>query len=100
MAAIEKNILEHISLMAAEQIQMEFPEEMKMLQQLQQMAGQMPQTPNNPQSQQIQMQMQQIQQKMEARKAQLIAEISEDFMKEEKKITSQFDHDPLLKLEI
>jgi len=98
MAAIEKNILEHISLMAAEQIQMEFPEEMKQLQQLQQAAGQTPQTPNNPQSQQIQMQMQQIQQKMEARKAQLIAEISEDFMKEEKKITSQFDHDPLLKL--
>ena len=28
----------------------------------------------------------------------LIAELTEDFMKEEKKITSQFDHDPLLKL--
>ena len=27
-----------------------------------------------------------------------MAEIQEDFMKEEKKITSQFDHDPLLKL--
>ena len=35
---------------------------------------------------------------MEARKAILIAELTEDFMKEEKKITSQFDHDPLLKL--
>jgi hypothetical protein len=28
----------------------------------------------------------------------LIAEMTEEFMKEEKKITSQFDHDPLLKL--
>ena len=31
MAAIEKNILEHISLMAQEQVQMEFPEEIQML---------------------------------------------------------------------
>ena len=37
-------------------------------------------------------------QQVEARKAVLIAEMTEDFMKEEKKITSQFDSDPLLKL--
>ena len=37
-------------------------------------------------------------QQIEARKAVLIAEMTEDFMKEEKKVTSQFDHDPLLKL--
>ena len=92
MAAIEKNILEHISLMAGEQVQMEFPQETAMLQQMMQMAQQ------NPQDQQLQIQMQQIQQKIDARKAVLCAEISEDFMKEEKKITSQFDHDPLLKL--
>ena len=35
---------------------------------------------------------------VEARKAVLIAEMTEDYMKEEKKITSQFDSDPLLKL--
>jgi hypothetical protein len=35
---------------------------------------------------------------IEARKAVLIAEMTEDYMKEEKKITSQFDSDPLLKL--
>ena len=35
---------------------------------------------------------------IEARKSVLIAEMTEDFMKEEKKITSQFDSDPLLKL--
>ena len=35
---------------------------------------------------------------VEARKAVLIAEMTEDYMREEKKITSQFDSDPLLKL--
>ena len=89
MGALQKNILEHISLMAQEQIQLEFSQQMMMLQQLQQQA------PSNPQAAQ---QLQQIQQTMEARKAVLIAEMTEDFMKEEKKITSQFDHDPLLKL--
>ena len=88
-AALEKNILEHISIMAQEQVQLEFPQEMQMLPQMQQAAVQ------NPQAQQ---QMQQISQKIEARKAILIAEMTEDFMKEEKAITDQFDHDPLLKL--
>ena len=88
-AALEKNIMEHISLMAQEQVQLEFPQEMQMLPQLQQMAVQNPQ---------IQQQLQQISQKIEARKALLIADMTEDFMKEEKQITSQFDHDPLLKL--
>ena len=88
-AALEKNIMEHISLMAQEQVQLEFPQEMQMLPQLQQMAVQNPQ---------VQQQLQQISQKIEARKALLIADMTEDFMKEEKQITSQFDHDPLLKL--
>ena len=89
MAALQKNCLEHISLMAQEQIQLEFREEMQMLPQMQQQAVQNPQ---------MQQQMQQISQKIEARKAILIAEMTEEFMKEEKNITSQFDHDPLLKL--
>jgi hypothetical protein len=88
-AALEKNIMEHISLMAQEQVQLEFPQEMQMLPQLQQMAVQNPQ---------VQQQLMQISQKIEARKALLIADMTEDFMKEEKQITSQFDHDPLLKL--
>ena len=37
---------------------------------------------------------------IEARKAILIAEMTEEFMKEENKITSQFDADPLLKAKI
>ena len=89
MAALQKNILEHISLMAQEQIQLEFRELIQQMQLLSQQAA------VNPQAQQ---QLQQMQQQVEARKAVLIAEMTEDFMKEEKKITSQFDHDPLLKL--
>ena len=89
MAALQKNCLEHISLMAQEQVQLEFRQEMQMLPQLQQQATM------NPQAQQ---QLQEISQKIEARKAILIAEMTEEFMKEEKRITSQFDHDPLLKL--
>ena len=75
--------------MAQEQIQLEFPQEIQMLPQMQQMAVQNPQ---------IQQQFQEISQKIEARKAVLIADMTEEFMKEEKQITSQFDHDPLLKL--
>ena len=88
-AALEKNILEHMSIMAQEQVQLEFQQEMQMLPQLQQAAVQ------NPQAKQ---QFDQISQKIEARKAILIAEMTEEFMNEEKKITSNFDHDPLLSL--
>jgi hypothetical protein len=89
MASIQKNILEHISIMAQEQVQIEFREQMMQMQMLQQQA------PTNPQAAQL---LQQITQTIEARKAVLIAEMTEDFMKEENKITSQFDADPLLKL--
>ena len=89
MGAMEKNILEHISIMAQEQIQIEFKQQMAMLPQLQQQA------PTNPQ---VAQQLQQITQQLEARKAVLIAEMMEEFMNEEKRITSQFDHDPLLKI--
>jgi hypothetical protein len=46
----------------------------------------------------MQMQFMMMQQRVEARKAQLIAEMMEEFMNEEKKITSQFDNDPIAKL--
>ena len=81
--------MEHISLMAQEQIELEFKEELPQLAQMQQMAQQNPQ---------VQMQLMMMQQRIEARKAILIAEMMEEFMKEEKKITSQFDHDPIAKL--
>ena len=93
--AVEKNCLEHISLMAQEQIELEFREEIQQL-------GQMMQMMNNPQAIQqnpnLQNDIQLIQNKIESRKAVLIAEMMEEFMREEKKITSQFDHDPVAKL--
>ena len=46
----------------------------------------------------MQQQLQMLTNQVEARKAVLIAEMTEEFMKEENKITSQFDSDPLLKL--
>ena len=46
----------------------------------------------------MQNQVRMISEKIEARKAQLIADMMEEFMKEEKKITSQFDNDPIAKL--
>ena len=93
MAALEKNIFEHISLMSQEQIELEFREE---LQQLQAMQMQMQQNPMM--AQQMQQQTMQLTQQIEARKAVLIAEMMEEFMQEEKKITSQFDNDPIAKL--
>jgi hypothetical protein len=92
MAAMHKNILEHISLMAQEQIELEFADMMQQAQIIQQQAKM------NPQDMQAQQQLQKMNMDMEARKAVLIAESMADFMKEEKEITSQFDSDPLLKL--
>ena len=89
MAAIQKNILEHISLMAQEQVELEFADVLAQAQQMQMMAQQDPQA---------QQQLQKISQDIEARKSVLIAELTADFAKEEKEITSQFDADPLLKL--
>ena len=94
-AAIEKNCLQHISLMAQEQIELEFREELQQLAQMQQMTQNPQMMQQNPQLQQQAMMMQQ---KIESRKAVLVAEMMEEFMKEEKKVTSQFDHDPIAKL--
>jgi hypothetical protein len=93
MASLEKNIFEHISLMSQEQIEVEFKNELIQLQQMQQMMQQNPQM-----GQQLQIQAKMLQEKIESRKAVLIAEMMEEFMNEEKKITSQFDNDPIAKL--
>ena len=89
MASIQKNILEHISLMAQEQVELEFEEPLQQMQMLQVQAQQDPQAKQ---------QLQQLSEQIEARKAVLVAELTGDFAKEEKEITSQFDSDPLLKL--
>ena len=88
-AAIQKNILEHISLMAQEQIEIEFRDELPQLAQMQQAAMQNPM---------MQQQMRMLQERIEARKAVLVSEMMEDFKNEEKKITSQFDNDPVAAL--
>jgi hypothetical protein len=103
MASIQKNILEHISLMAQEQVQLEFVEELQELQMIQQQMGainpaMMQGMMQNPQVMQQQQRVQQITNQIEARKAQLVAEMQEDYAKEEEKITGEFAGDPLLKI--
>ena len=88
-AAVQKNCMEHISLMGQEQIELEFREELMELAKMQQMMQQNPQ---------IQQQMVPLQQKIEARKAILIADMTEDYMKEEKQITGDFGNDPIAQL--
>ena len=95
LGALEKNCFEHISMMAQEQVEVEFREEMMQLQQLQQMAQQNPMMQQNPQFQQ---QIMQISMKVEARKAKLIAEMMIEFKDEELKIMGQFGNDPIAKL--
>ena len=88
-AAIQKNILEHISLMAQEQIELEFREE------LPQLAMMMQQAQMNPQ---MQRQAMALQQRIDSRKAVLISEMMEEYMKEETQITSKFGNDPIAML--
>ena len=88
-AAMEKNIMEHISLMAQEQIELEFREELPQIAQLQQAAMQNPQAAE---------QLRQFQLRIEARKAVLIANMMEEFLKEEKQVTSGFGNDPVARL--
>jgi hypothetical protein len=105
MMSLQKNILEHISLMAQEQIQLEYVQEMKELQMIQQQMAPMMQNPQaaqmmqqNPQAMQMQQRVKQLTSMMEARKAVLIAEMTMDYAKEEDKISSEVGGDPLLKL--
>ena len=90
-----KNVLEHISLMAQEQIQIEFAED---LMKLQQMQMQMQQNPQMAQQIAQNPELQRIQVTIEARKAVLIADMTKDFMQEEKKIADDMNKDPLIKL--
>ena len=89
MAALEKNIFEHISLMAQEHVELEFAQQITQMKQAQAQGATGPQ---------LQQQMQQLNIQMEARKAILIAEFTEEFMAQEKVITSMLDSDPLIKL--
>ena len=92
MASLQKNILERISLMAQEQIQLEFTDELMQAQQIQQILQM------NPQNPQLIAQAQALTMKINARKAKLIAEMTKDYMDEEQKIMGEFSGDPLIKL--
>jgi hypothetical protein len=95
MAALEKNIFEHISLMAQEQLEVEFREEIGQLMQMQQMAQQNPMLQQDPQYQQ---QIMQMSMNLESRKAKLIAEMTGEFKDEENKIMGEYGGDPIAKL--
>jgi hypothetical protein len=93
-SSLEKNIFEHISLMADEQVQMEMRDKLVKLQELNQLM-QNPQTAENPD---IQNEFTRIQLEVESRKAILIAEMTEDFLQEEKRVSGDFGNDPIAKL--
>ena len=81
--------MEHISLMAQEQIELEFAQEIPKIAQMQQLAQQ---------DQRVALQVQSMLQKIESRKAVLIAEMMEEFLKEEKQVTAGFANDPVAQL--
>ena len=109
MAMLQQNCMEHILLMAQEQIELEFMEENQQIEQLkQQIQPLMQQAQENPQLQQQLQQNPQMQQlfqqetnlrmRAESRKAQLIAEFTDDYSEAEKEVLNQVENDPLLKL--
>ncbi len=95
MGALQKNIFEHISLMAQEQLEVEFREEIQQLMQLQQMAQMNPAMAQSPE---IQQQLLTLNLAIEARKAKLISEMTQEFKDEENKIMGDFGNDPIARL--
>ena len=109
MGMLQQNCMEHILLMATEQVEIEFAEQKQQMEQIMQQvqpiiqqAQQNPQMQQqlqqDPQMQQLQQQETNLQMQMEARKSQLIAEFSDDFAEAEKEVLNQVENDPLLKL--
>ena len=96
MGALQKNIFEHISLMAQEQLEVEFREEIQQLMQLQQMAQM------NPAMGQVSRDstttFMQLNLAIESRKAKLISDMTQEFKDEENKIMGDFGNDPVAKL--
>lgn len=90
-ASLQKNIFEHISLMALEQVEMEFMNEIQQLQAMQQN----PQAMQDPKMQQMVMD---LNMKIESRKAILVAEMMDEYLQEEKKINGDFGNDPIARL--
>ena len=94
-ASMQKNIFEHISLMALEQVEVEFKDQIIQMQQMQQ---QMQANPALAQDPQLQQQMMALNMQIESRKAVLIAEMFEDYAKEEQELMGEYGNDPIAKL--
>ena len=94
-AALEKNIFEHISLMAQEQLELEFATELQQIAQLQQAIQINPQLQQDPQ---VQQQILTLTTQMESRKSKLIAEMMREFRQEEQEIMGAFGNDPVAQL--
>jgi hypothetical protein len=94
-ASMQKNIFEHISLMALEQVEVEFKDQIIQMQQIQQ---QMQANPALAQDPQLQQQMMALNMQIESRKAVLIAEMFEDYAKEEQELMGEYGNDPIAKL--
>jgi len=100
---LQQNCMEHVNLMAGEQVEVEFVEEMQQMQQMSQMMQQMiqqqgPEAQKSPQFMQMQKQGEQMKVAIEARKSQLIADFMKDYADAEKEILNQVENDPILKL--
>ena len=94
-ASLEKNIFEHIALMADEQVQMEMRDKIIKIQELQQLMQTNQQVAQNPE---VKGELDRLVLELESRKAILIAEMMEEFLKEEKQVSGDFGNDPIAKL--
>ena len=94
-SSLEKNIFEHISLMADEQVQMEMRDKIVKIQELQQLIQTNAQVAQNPE---VKGELDRLMLDLESRKAILIAEMMEEFLKEEKQVSGDFGNDPIAKL--
>jgi len=81
--------------MADEQVQMEMRDKLTKIQELQQLMQTNPQVAQNPE---VKGELDRLMLDLESRKAILIAEMMEDFLKEEKKVSGDFGNDPIAKL--
>ena len=92
-SSLQAHISEHLSLMAGEQVQQEFGQQLQQLQQAMQQAQQNPQM-----MQQIEQQQAQVVNQMAAKQAQIEAQLTAGLAKEEEARMSKEPQDPLVRL--
>ena len=92
-SSLQAHISEHLALMAGEQVQQEFGEQLQQLQQAMQQAQQNPQM-----MQQIEQQQAQVVNQMAAKQAQIEAQLTAGLAKEEEARMSKEPQDPLVRL--